>query len=122
MDVSLKNIRILLDSGVKHISKTACMAISGSLENGLLLTGTYDNVITIYRDRIDFGKSINPELKSIYGFIAANFYREYGSIIYRYGPNLKCSFFSKTIEYKGLYPPTQPDNPQLFNLIYPKFL
>lgn len=121
MNVNLNEIKIVMDPGVRHISKTACMAISGAIENGLILSGTSKNVITIYKDRIDFGKSITPELENVYGFIIVNFYREYGNIVYRFGSNLKCSFFSKTIEYKGVFPPEEPDNIQLFNLIYPKF-
>lgn len=98
------------------------MAISGSLENGLILVGTDSNLITIYKDRIDFGRCMNAELSAYSGHILWNFYKEYGNIIYRFGPNLKCSFFSKTIDYIGIVPPTCPDNYDLYNLIYPKFL
>ena len=115
------NIKIVLDSSVKHLTKTAAMALSGSLENGLVFTGTDRNLITIYKDRIDFGKSINPELEGIVGNYFPNFYREYGKIVYRFGSGYKYSWFTKTLDYVGIMAPTVPDNPVLFNLIYPRF-
>jgi len=121
MYINLSNIKIVLDSTVKHIAKVACMAISGSLENGLILVNTDSNTITIYKDRIDFGKCMNPDLNGHSGHIIGNFYKEYGNIVYRFGSNLKCSFFTKTIEYKGILAPTCPDNDVLFSLIYPRF-
>lgn len=121
MYINLSNIKIVLDPGVKHISKVACMAISGSLENGLLMVGTDSNVITIYKDRIDFGKCLNSDLEAYSGHIFGNYYKEYGNIIYRFGANLKCSLFTKTIDYKGIMAPTEPDNQALYSLIYPKF-
>lgn len=121
MYINLTNLRIVLDSSVKHVSKVACMAISGSLENGLIIVGTDSNLITIYKDRIDFGRCVNEELEGYSGHIFGNFYKEYGNIVYRFGSNLKCSLFTKTIEYKGIMAPTVPDNEILFKLIYPKF-
>ena len=117
----LENINIILDSSLRHITKTAAMALSGSLENGLLFTGTDKNLIIIYKDRIDFGKSINPELNGVVGNFFPNFYKEYGNIVYRFGSGYKCSFFTKTLDYIGVMAPIVPDNQQLFNLIYPKF-
>lgn len=114
-------IDIRLSKEVKHITKTAAMTISGSLENGLLFVGTDKNPITIYKDRVDFGKSINPELEGIVGNFFPNFYREYGNIIYRFGSGYKCSLFTKTLDYVGIMAPSIPDNLHLFNLIYPKF-
>lgn len=111
----------MLDSSVKHITQVACMAISGTLENGLMLVGTDSNVITIYNDRIDFGRCVNDELEGVSGHIIANFFKEYGNIVYRFGSNLKCSWFSKTIDYSGVLPPTIPDNEMLYRLIYPRF-
>ena len=121
--VDLNALRINLDSSVKHISRTACMALSGSLENGLLLTANPDANIIIYNNRIEFGRCLRSELAGISGRldIIPNFYMEYGNIVYRFGPNLKCSFWSKTIEYTGMLAPTTPDNYDLFQLIYPKF-
>lgn len=115
------NINIELDSSVKHISQVAAMALSGSIQNGIVLVGNDSNKIVIYKDRIDFGKTYNSEFEGISGNIAPNFYLEYGKVIYYFGSNIKCSFFSKTIEYKGLFPPTVPDNRELYNLIYPRF-
>ena len=97
------------------------MAISGYIENGLIFTGTDTNVITIYKDRIDFGKSVNPDLANIYGNFFVNFYREYGNIIYRFCSNFKWSFFSKTIDYCGIMAPEVPDNELFFKMMYPKF-
>ena len=83
------------------------MALSGSLENGLLLTANPDaNIIIGISGRLD---------------IIPNFYMEYGNIVYRFGPNLKCSFWGKTIEYTGMLAPTTPDNNDIFQLIYPRF-
>lgn len=123
MYFDLNDISIVLDSSVKHISEVAAMMLSGTLENGMILANNHQPRITIYKDRIDFGQCLNPELSSMSGLIFPNFYKEYGSIVYRFGGNLKCSFFSKTIEYVGFdfLAPTSPDNPQLFPLIFPKF-
>lgn len=97
------------------------MAISGSLENGILLSGSESNLITIYSDRIDFGKCLNNDLIEFSGHLFSNFYKEYGNIVYRFGSNLKCSWLSKTIDYKGIMAPTTPDNETLYHLIYPRF-
>lgn len=121
MYIDLHNIKITLDSSVKHISRTACMALSGTIENGLLLTANPSAAIVIYKDKIDFGRCVNPELNSVSGLVFPNYYKEYGNIIYRFGSNLKCSFFSKTIEYVGAFAPTSPDNEQFYQLIYPRF-
>lgn len=121
MYIELDKISISLDSSVKHITKVACMALSGTLENGLLLTANPSATIVIYKDRIDFGQCINPELNSVSGLIFPNFYKEYGKIIYRFGSNLKCSFFGNTIDYVGTLAPTSPDNELLYQLIYPRF-
>ncbi len=114
MYIELDKITINLDSSVKHITKVACMALSGTLENGLLLTANPSATIVIYKDRIDFGQCINPELNSVSGLIFPNFYKEYGKIIYRFGSNLKCSFFGNTIDYVGSLAPTSPDNELLY--------
>lgn len=123
MYLDLNDISIVLDSSVRHISRVAAMALSGTIENGLFLANNPKPRITIFKDRIDFGQCMNPELASISGLIFPNFYKEYGTIVYRFGSNFKCSLLSKTIEYVGedFLAPTCPDNPQLFPLIYPKF-
>ncbi len=118
---NLQTINIELDSSVKHISKVAAMALSGSIENGLLFVNSNSNKIVIYSDHIDFGMSHNPELNGVYGMFFTNFYMEYGKVIYRFGSNIKCTFVTKTIEYKGIFAPTTPDNCEIYNLIYPRF-
>ena len=122
MLINLNDITIILDSSVKHISKTASMALSGILENGMVLSNNPVVKITIYKDRIDFGQCLNSELSSVSGLIFYNFYKEYGNIVYRYASNLRCSILSKTIEYVGVFPPTKPDNQQIYELLYPKFM
>lgn len=119
--MDINKITIRLDSSVRHITKTACMALSGNLVNGLLLVGKDSTTITIYKDKIDFGKTEDPCLQSVFGHIYTNFYKEYDHIVYRFGSNFKCSLFTKTIDYVGILAPTVPDDPVLFNLIYPKF-
>ena len=122
MYFNINNIRISLDPSVKHITKVACMALSGNIENGILLVGDVPNSIVIYKDRIDFGICHNPEYELVSGLIFPNYYKEYNKIIYRFGTNYKCSFWNKTIDYVGVMPPHIPDNEILFNLIYPRFL
>lgn len=121
MYINLQNIRIILDDSVKHISQKAAMALSGSIENGILFSGTDSNVITIFNDRIDFGPCYSQELQGFSGNFFPNFYIEYGRVVYRFGNNIKCSMFSKTLEYKGLFAPSEPDNSSLYSLIYPKY-
>ena len=121
MNIDLNNLTIILDPSVKHITKVACMALSGVIENGLVLSENPSANIVIYKDRIDFGRCNNAELLAMSGLIFPNFYKEYESIVYHYGTNLKCSYWGKTLDYVGAFPPTVPDNLQLYNLIYPKF-
>ncbi len=121
MYIDLNEISIRLDSSVKHITKVACMALSGTIENGLVISQNPSADIVIYKDRIDFGKCLNSELSHVSGLIFTNFYKEYNNIIYRFGSNLKCSFIGRTIDYVGSLAPTTPDNEQLYQLIYPRF-
>lgn len=123
MYLDFNDITIILDPSVKHITRTACMVLSGTLENGIVLANNPMPTITIYKDRVDFGRCMNPELSSVSGLIFPNFYKEYESIVYRFGSTLKCSLFTKTIDYSGaeFLAPETPDNPQLFPLLYPKF-
>lgn len=75
MYIDLNNIQIRLDSSVKHISKIACMTLSGAIENGLVLADNAFPIITIYKDRIDFGKCLNSDLEGMVGFLGIpNFY------------------------------------------------
>lgn len=115
------NINISLDSSVHHITKTAAMALSGNLQTGIAFTYNPSPRIVIYKDRIEFGRCLDATAASASGLIFANFYMEYGNVVYRFGSNLKCSFFNRTIDYVGCFPPTQPDNEELFNMIYPRF-
>lgn len=121
VDVSTNNnfINIRLDCSVKSISRTAAYHLSSVIANGIMLS--QNSEIIIYKDHIDFGGCMNPEFQGTLGNIAPNFYIEYGNVIYRFGSNLKCSWFSKQLEYVGCMAPTFPDNSEIFNLIYPRF-
>lgn len=114
-------MNIRLDSSVQHITKTACMVFSGTIQNGLMLTNNINANIVIYKDRIEFGKCYHPDLEYVTGLIFPNFYKEYGNIVYRFGTGFKCSVWNKTLDYVGVFPPTEPDNSEIFRLIYPKF-
>ncbi len=120
MYLDLNDIKIIADNAVKHITRTACMALSGTIENGIVLTANPQCKITIYKDRIDFGMCYNPEISGIRGLIFPNFYNEYGNIVYHYGSNIKYSLWGKTLDYSGMIPPTAPDNQQFFDMIYPR--
>lgn len=121
--VDLNALRIRLDSSVKQISKVAAMALSGSIENGLLISANSDAEIVIFNNRIEFGKCLRSELAGLSGRLdfIPNFFIEYGNIVYRFGSNLKCSFWGKTIDYVGMLPLTEPDNYDIYQLIYPRF-
>ena len=122
MYIDFNDIVIELDASVRHITSAACMHLSSILENGIVLADNPTPYIKIGKDKIDFGKSYNPDLMEMSGLIFPNFYKEYGNIVYRYGSNLKCSFGTKLLDYVGLMPPSVPDNIQLYNLIYPRFV
>ncbi len=119
--MSYNNIHISLDSSVRHITRVAAMALSGNLQTGISFTCNPSANIVIYKDRIEFGRCLDSQAASGAGLIMANFYMEYGNIVYRFGSNIKCSFLNKTIDYIGCFPPTLPDNQELFNMIYPRF-
>lgn len=112
-------INVRLDHSVKSISRTAAYHLSSTIANGVMLS--QNNDVIIYKDRIDFGECNNPEYQGVSGNIAPNFYMEYGNVIYRFGSNLKCGWFSKQIDYVGTMAPTSPDNSEVFKLIYPRF-
>ena len=119
VEVPMSNINVRLDSSVKSITRTAACHLLSVIANGIMLA--QNNDVVIYKDRIDFGRCSNPEIQGMSGNIAPNFYMEYGNVIYRFGSNLKCGWFSKQIDYVGTMAPTSPDNPEVFNLIYPRF-
>ena len=112
-------LNIRLDNSVKSISRVAAYHLSSVIANGMMIS--QNNDVVIYKDRIDFGRCNNAEFQGVSGNIAPNFYIEYGNIVYRFGSNLKCGWFSKQIDYVGTMAPTSPDNPEIFNLIYPRF-
>ena len=87
---------------IRTFGHRRCISI---LENGIVLADNPTPYIKIGKDKIDFGKSYNPNLTEMSGLIFPNFYKEYGNIVYRYGSNLKCSFWNKTLDYVGLMPP-----------------
>lgn len=122
VEVSTNNnsfINIRLDCSVKSISRTAAYHLSSVIANGIMLS--QNSEIIIYKDHIDFGRCMNSEIQGTSGNIAPNFYMEYGNVIYRFGSNLKCGWFSKQLEYVGSMAPNFPDNSEIFNLIYPRF-
>lgn len=122
VEVSTNNnsfINIRLDCSVKSISRTAAYHLSSVIANGIMLS--QNSEIIIYKDHIDFGRCMNPEFQGTSGNIAPNFYMEYGNVIYRFGSNIKCGWFSKQLDYVGRMAPTFPDNSEIFNLIYPRF-
>lgn len=112
-------INVRLDSSVKSISRTAAYHLSSVIANGMMMS--QNNDVIIYKDHIDFGRCNHSKYKYMVGNFAPNFYMEYGNVIYRFGSNLKCGWFRKQIDYVGTMAPTSPDNPEIFNLIYPRF-
>ena len=113
------NVNIYLDSSVKSITHAAACHLSGAIQNGMLISN--NNNVTIYKNRIEFGKCNNPSFQNQKGMVAPNFYIEYGDVVYRFGSNLKCGWLSKQIDYVGTMTPTIPDNEEIFKLIYPRF-
>lgn len=116
--VKVPTFNIELDSSVKSISRSAACHLSGIIANGIMLS--QNNKVTIYNNRIEFGKCNNPTFKGVSGNIVPNFYIEYGNVIYRFGSNIKCGWLRKQIDYVGIMAPTSPDNPEIFTLIYPR--
>lgn len=112
-------INIELDDSVKSISHSAACHLSSIIANGITLS--QNSKITIYKNRIEFGCCNNPKYQGVSGNIAPNFYIEYGNVVYYFGPNLKCGWLSKRIDYAGSLTPTVPDNKEIFELIYPRF-
>lgn len=87
------SVNIHLDSSVKSITRTAAYHLSSAIQNGMLISNNND--ITIYKNRIDFGKCTNPNFQGKTGMVAPNFYIEYGNVMYYFGNNLKCGWLHK---------------------------
>ncbi|HBC20588.1 MAG TPA: hypothetical protein DC009_00460 [Porphyromonadaceae bacterium] len=113
-----RNLNIRLDDSVRSISLSAACHLSSIISMGVAMS--HGNSVVIYKDRIVF-KGNNANLVGQAGNVGPNFFIEYGDIVYRFGSNLKRGFFDKQIDYVGAFPPTTPDNPGIFNMIYPRF-
>lgn len=126
MEFSFATIK--LDPSVKHLTKVACMALSGYIQSGMALTDHPTADIIIYKDRIDFGKCLHPELYMYSGLLTPmlpmfpNFYKEQQNIVYRFTNAFHYSSLTKTLDYKGMFAPTEPDNPEIYQLLYPRFM
>ena len=92
MYIDFNDIVIELDASVRHITSAACMHLSSILENGIVLADNPTPYIKIGKDKIDFGKSYNPDLMEMSGLIFPNFYKEYGIEHSRYPPVLFMPF------------------------------
>lgn len=119
--ILLESIDIRLDSSVHSVTKVAAMCLSGSIANGIVIAQNPNPVITIFKNKIEFGKCLNPDLMGINGAIATNFFIEFGKLVYYYDSAYKISFWNKTLDYKGMFAPSVPDDVKIFNMIYPKF-
>lgn len=117
----VNSINIQLDSSVKSITKVAAMCLSGSIENGIFIAQSENPNIKIYKNKIEFGKCYNSNLQGVSGNIMPNFFLEFGNLIYYFDSAYKHSFWNKQLDYKGFFAPTEPDNVEIFNMIYPKF-
>lgn len=118
----LKSIKIQLDPSVKSITEVAAMCLSGSIENGIFITQNENPIITIYQNRIEFGKCYNSILQGVSGNVMLpNFFLEFGNLIYYFDSAYKFSIWSKQLDYQGIFAPNVPDNESIFNMIYPKF-
>lgn len=119
-------INISLDASVNNLTRVAAMHLSGSIINGITISMNCSNII-IYKNKVSFGKCHNPLLQNISGNVTnpyypgPNFYMEYGNLAYYYDNAFKCSFWSKTLDYQGFCPPQEPDDINIYNLLYPKF-
>ena len=117
----VQSINIQLDSSVKSITKVAAMCLSGAIANGIVLTKQTNPNIIIFKNKIEFGKCVNPELQGMSGMVFPCFYIEYGNLVYYFNDAYKYSLWGKKLYYKGLFVPSKPDDPVIFELIYPKF-
>ena len=126
--VELQSINIQLDSSVASITRVASMDISGAIANGIVIAQNANPNIKICKDRIEFGKCYAPELQGLSGNLYPtmipfpNYYLEFGNLIYYFDKRAyKLSIWNKSLDYKGVFPPTTPDNPAIFDMIYPRF-
>lgn len=117
----VQSINIQLDASVKSITKVAAMCLSGVIANGIVIAQNESPNIIICKDRILFGKCYNPSLQGVSGNVFPNFHLEYGNLIYYYNSAYKHSFWSKKLDYEGIFAPSVPDDPKIFDMIYPKF-
>ena len=117
----LQSINIQLDSSVQSITRVAAMCLSGAIANGIVLSGNENPDIRICKNKIEFGRCYTPELQGLSGMIFQNFHLEYGNLVYYYSDAYTLSFWSKSLDYKGYFTPNVPDDPTIFNMIYPKF-
>lgn len=114
------NITIRLDTSVKSITHDAACYLSGLIQNGMIIS--LNNNATIYKNRIDFGRCNNSDFKDFSGWIAQDFYIEYGNVLCHFNNNvIKHSWLSKQLDYCCIVPSTTPENEGIFNLIYPRF-
>lgn len=97
------------------------MCLSGAIANGVVLAQNLEPKIKIFKNKIEFGKCFNPELQGVSGNVFPCFYVEYGNLVYYFNSGYKYSSWGKKLDYTGMFAPTEPDNPQIFDLIYPKF-
>lgn len=117
----VQSINIQLDSSVKSITKVAAMCLSGAIANGIMLTQNPNPNIIIFKNKIEFGKCYNPDLQGVSGNVFPCFYIEYENLVYYFNSGYKFSIFGKRLDYAGIFAPSVPDNPKIFDLIYPKF-
>lgn len=113
------SLNIQLDNSVKSITRKAAYHLSGVISGGMNLA--QNNTAVIYKDRIDFGECTIPQNRDMSGHIIANYYMEYGHVVYRFGSNLKYRWMNNSIDYVGIFAPFMPDNKKIFALIYPRF-
>ena len=118
---SIYSIDIQLDSSVKSLTKVAAMCLSGAIENGILITQNENPIIKIYKNKIEFGKCYNLKLQDFSGNLITNYYLEYGNLVYYFDSAYKHSFWTKQLDYQGIFAPSVPDNIDIFNMIYPRF-
>ena len=126
--VELQSINIQLDSSVASITRVAAMDISGAIANGIVIAQNANPNIKICKDRIEFGKCYAPELQGFTGNLYPtmipfpNYYLEFGNLIYYFDKRAyKLSIWNKSLDYKGAFAPTTPDNSAIFDMIYPRF-
>ncbi len=132
-------MNIRLDSSVRHLSKIAAYHLSGTLQNGVMFTGSKESVI--YSDRVEFGRCdpyherMVQEIKrnyvgfpgvpgniASYYFYEKGFFSGSGRVIYRFGHFFKYDEWTKSLDYDGGFAnPEEPDNKEIFAQLYPRF-